>query len=90
MTVLRPFYSNYVSLSVVVGAFHSQDPSLPSQALPQGQQPGQQGPGFIPAAGRQAQSFYNSRGMTRGGPRNARGMVNGYRGPSNGFRGTVA
>uniref|UniRef100_A0A8C7V8W3 Cell cycle associated protein 1b n=1 Tax=Oncorhynchus mykiss TaxID=8022 RepID=A0A8C7V8W3_ONCMY len=57
--------------------------ALPSQALPQGQQ----GPGFIPAAGRQAQSFYNSRGMTRGGPRNARGMVNGYRGPSNGFRG---
>ncbi|XP_029553166.1 caprin-1b isoform X2 [Salmo trutta] len=74
-------------LQSVVGAFHSQDPSLPSQALPQGQQPGQQGPGFIPAAGRQAQSFYNSRGMTRGGPRNARGMVNGYRGPSNGFRG---
>uniref|UniRef100_A0A8C8GI45 Cell cycle associated protein 1b n=1 Tax=Oncorhynchus tshawytscha TaxID=74940 RepID=A0A8C8GI45_ONCTS len=73
-------------LQSVVGAFHSQDPSLqalPSQALPQGQQ----GPGFIPAAGRQAQSFYNSRGMTRGGPRNARGMVNGYRGPSNGFRG---
>uniref|UniRef100_A0A8C7V0N6 Cell cycle associated protein 1b n=1 Tax=Oncorhynchus mykiss TaxID=8022 RepID=A0A8C7V0N6_ONCMY len=59
------------------------DQALPSQALPQGQQ----GPGFIPAAGRQAQSFYNSRGMTRGGPRNARGMVNGYRGPSNGFRG---
>ncbi|KAM9503727.1 caprin-1b isoform 2-T2 [Salvelinus alpinus] len=74
-------------LQSVVGAFHPQDPSLPSQALPQGQQPGQQGPGFIPAAGRQAQSFYNSRGMTRGGPRNARGMVNGYRGPSNGFRG---
>ncbi|XP_038857595.1 caprin-1b [Salvelinus namaycush] len=70
-------------LQSVVGAFHSQDPALPSQALPQGQQ----GPGFIPAAGRQAQSFYNSRGMTRGGPRNARGMVNGYRGPSNGFRG---
>uniref|UniRef100_A0A8C8G8P3 Cell cycle associated protein 1b n=1 Tax=Oncorhynchus tshawytscha TaxID=74940 RepID=A0A8C8G8P3_ONCTS len=59
-------------LQSVVGAFHSQDPSLPSQALP---------------TGRQAQSFYNSRGMTRGGPRNARGMVNGYRGPSNGFRG---
>uniref|UniRef100_A0A4W5M9I6 Cell cycle associated protein 1b n=1 Tax=Hucho hucho TaxID=62062 RepID=A0A4W5M9I6_9TELE len=74
-------------LQSVVGAFHSQDPSLPSQALPQGQQPGQQGPGFIPGAGRQAQSFYNSRGMTRGGPRNARGMVNGYRGSSNGFRG---
>uniref|UniRef100_A0A674DP49 Cell cycle associated protein 1b n=1 Tax=Salmo trutta TaxID=8032 RepID=A0A674DP49_SALTR len=64
-----------------------QSGELAGQALPQGQQPGQQGPGFIPAAGRQAQSFYNSRGMTRGGPRNARGMVNGYRGPSNGFRG---
>ncbi|XP_041725018.1 caprin-1b isoform X2 [Coregonus clupeaformis] len=74
-------------LQSVVGAFHSQDPSLPSQALSQGQQPSQQGPGFVPGAGRQAQSFYNSRGMTRGGPRNARGMVNGYRGPSNGFRG---
>ncbi|XP_036836465.1 caprin-1b isoform X5 [Oncorhynchus mykiss] len=110
-------------LQSVVGAFHSQDPSLPSQALPSQALPsqalpsqalpsqalpsqalpsqalpsqalpsqalpqGQQGPGFIPAAGRQAQSFYNSRGMTRGGPRNARGMVNGYRGPSNGFRG---
>lgn len=45
------------------------------------QQQSQQGAGF----GRQ--SFYNSRGMSRGGPRNARGMVNGYRGSSNGFRG---
>ncbi|CAB1322647.1 unnamed protein product, partial [Coregonus sp. 'balchen'] len=45
------------------------DPSLPSQDLPQGQQPGQQGSGFGPGAGRQAQPFYNSRGMTRGGPR---------------------
>ncbi|KAI4825337.1 hypothetical protein KUCAC02_021023 [Chaenocephalus aceratus] len=56
-----------------VGAFHSQDQSA-------GQQ---QGPGFT----RQGQSFYNSRGMSRGGPRNARGMINGYRGSSNGFRG---
>ncbi|XP_054865172.1 caprin-1b isoform X1 [Amphiprion ocellaris] len=61
----------------VVGAFHSQDPSGGHQ------QPSQQGPGF----GRQTQSFYNSRGMSRGGPRNARGMINGYRGSSNGFRG---
>uniref|UniRef100_A0AAQ6AHD3 Cell cycle associated protein 1b n=1 Tax=Amphiprion ocellaris TaxID=80972 RepID=A0AAQ6AHD3_AMPOC len=60
-----------------VGAFHSQDPSGGHQ------QPSQQGPGF----GRQTQSFYNSRGMSRGGPRNARGMINGYRGSSNGFRG---
>ncbi|KAK5927823.1 hypothetical protein CgunFtcFv8_012939 [Champsocephalus gunnari] len=56
-----------------VGAFHSQD-QLAGQ---------QQGPGFT----RQGQSFYNSRGMSRGGPRNARGMINGYRGSSNGFRG---
>ncbi|KAK2917693.1 caprin-1b isoform X1 [Channa argus] len=60
-----------------VGAFHSQDTSGGHQ------QPSQQSPGF----GRQAQSFYNSRGMSRGGPRNARGMINGYRGSSNGFRG---
>uniref|UniRef100_A0A674E4X4 Caprin-1-like n=1 Tax=Salmo trutta TaxID=8032 RepID=A0A674E4X4_SALTR len=63
-----------------VGAFHSQDLSLPSQDLSQGQQLSQQGPGFGPGASRQAQSFYNSRGMTRGGPRNARGLTNGYRG----------
>ncbi|XP_051917497.1 caprin-1b [Hippocampus zosterae] len=60
-----------------VGAFHSQDQSGGHQ------QPSQQGPGF----NRQPQSFYNSRGMSRGGPRNARGMINGYRGSSNGFRG---
>ncbi|XP_014904505.1 caprin-1b isoform X2 [Poecilia latipinna] len=60
-----------------VGAFHAQDQSGGLQ------QPPQQGPGF----GRQAQSFYNSRGMSRGGSRNARGMINGYRGASNGFRG---
>ncbi|XP_041853109.1 caprin-1b isoform X2 [Melanotaenia boesemani] len=60
-----------------VGAFHSQDQSGGHQ------QPSQQGPGF----GRQTQSFYNSRGMPRGGPRNTRGMINGYRGSSNGFRG---
>uniref|UniRef100_G3P610 Cell cycle associated protein 1b n=1 Tax=Gasterosteus aculeatus aculeatus TaxID=481459 RepID=G3P610_GASAC len=64
-------------LQSVVGAFHSQDQSGGHQ------QPPQQGPGF----GRQGQSFYNSRGMSRGGPRNARGMINGYRGSSNGFRG---
>lgn len=66
---------------VGVGAFHSQDLSLPSQDLSQGQQLSQQGPGFGPGASRQAQSFYNSRGMTRGGPRNARGLTNGFRGP---------
>ncbi|KAL2093974.1 hypothetical protein ACEWY4_011286 [Coilia grayii] len=72
-------------LQSVVGAFHSQDQSLPSAAGHQGmsQQSAGQGPGF----GRPAQSFYNSRAMSRGGPRNSRGMMNGYRGPSNGFRG---
>uniref|UniRef100_A0A8C6Q8H6 Cell cycle associated protein 1b n=1 Tax=Nothobranchius furzeri TaxID=105023 RepID=A0A8C6Q8H6_NOTFU len=63
-------------LQSVVSAFHSQE-------QPGGlQQPVQQGPGFS----RQPQSFYNSRGMSRGGPRNTRGMINGYRGSSNGFR----
>ncbi|XP_031657414.1 caprin-1 isoform X2 [Oncorhynchus kisutch] len=63
-------------LQSVVSAFHSQDLSLPSQDLSHGQQLSQQGTGFGPGASHQAQSFYNSRGMTRGGPRNA----NGYRG----------
>lgn len=58
-----------------VGAFQDQSGTH--------QQQSQQAAGF----GRQSQSFYNSRGMSRGGPRNARGMVNGYRGSSNGFRG---
>ncbi|XP_021323301.1 caprin-1b isoform X1 [Danio rerio] len=73
-------------LQAVVGAFHSQDQSLQNSAAHQvmsQQQAGVQGNGF----GRQAQSFYNSRGMSRGGPRNSRGIINGYRGPSNGFRG---
>lgn len=61
-----------------VGAFHSPDQSGSHQ------QASQQGAGF----NRQGQSFYNSRGMSRGGPRNARGMMNGYRGSPNGFRGT--
>ncbi|XP_052322612.1 caprin-1-like isoform X2 [Oncorhynchus keta] len=61
-------------LQSVVSAFHSQDLSLPSQDLSQRQQLSQQGTGFGPGASHQA--FYNSRGMTRGGPRNA----NGYRG----------
>uniref|UniRef100_A0A8C1T057 Cell cycle associated protein 1b n=1 Tax=Cyprinus carpio TaxID=7962 RepID=A0A8C1T057_CYPCA len=72
-------------LQSVVGAFHSQDQSLPNSTGPQpmSQQSGGQGNGFS----RQTQSFYNSRGISRGGPRNSRGMINGYRGPSNGFRG---
>ncbi|XP_059362327.1 caprin-1-like isoform X3 [Carassius carassius] len=72
-------------LQTVVGAFHAQDQSLPNSTGPQpmSQQSGGQGNGFS----RQAQSFYNSRGISRGGPRNSRGMINGYRGQSNGFRG---
>ncbi|XP_030622701.1 caprin-1b [Chanos chanos] len=72
-------------LQSVVGAFHSQDQSLPSTGghQPMSQQPTSQGAGF----GRPGQSFYNGRAMPRGGPRNSRGMINGYRGPSNGFRG---
>uniref|UniRef100_A0A8C7FNW9 Cell cycle associated protein 1a n=1 Tax=Oncorhynchus kisutch TaxID=8019 RepID=A0A8C7FNW9_ONCKI len=59
--------------------FHTQDQVMSSAAGHQ-----VQGPGF----GRQGQSFYNSRGaVSRGGPRNPRGMINGYRGSSNGFRG---
>ncbi|KAA0714878.1 Caprin-1 Cell cycle-associated protein 1 [Triplophysa tibetana] len=72
-------------LQSVVGAFHSQDQSLPNSTghQPMSQQPSGQANGFS----RQTQSFYNSRGMSRGGPRNSRGVMNGYRGPSNGFRG---
>merc|ERR1719244_2376161 len=61
-----------------VGAFHSADQAGAHQ---QASQPG------AAAFGRQGQSFYNSRGMFRGGPRNPRGIMNGYRGASNGFRG---
>uniref|UniRef100_A0A3Q2P6H2 Cell cycle associated protein 1b n=1 Tax=Fundulus heteroclitus TaxID=8078 RepID=A0A3Q2P6H2_FUNHE len=64
-------------LQSVVGAFHSQDQTGGHQQAPQ----------QAAAFNRQPQSFYNSRGMSRGGPRNARGMINGYRGSSNGFRG---
>ncbi|XP_021163094.2 caprin-1b isoform X3 [Fundulus heteroclitus] len=64
-------------LQSVVGAFHSQDQTVGHQQAPQ----------QAAAFNRQPQSFYNSRGMSRGGPRNARGMINGYRGSSNGFRG---
>uniref|UniRef100_W5M4T0 Cell cycle associated protein 1b n=1 Tax=Lepisosteus oculatus TaxID=7918 RepID=W5M4T0_LEPOC len=72
-------------LQSVVGAFHTQDQTIPTTAGHQqlSQQPPQQGSGFA----RPGQSFYNSRAMSRGGPRNSRGMINGYRGPSNGFRG---
>uniref|UniRef100_A0A673MIY4 Caprin-1-like n=1 Tax=Sinocyclocheilus rhinocerous TaxID=307959 RepID=A0A673MIY4_9TELE len=72
-------------LQSVVGAFHSQDQSLPNSTGPQpmSQQSGGQGNGFS----HQTQSFYNSRGISRGGPRNSRGMISGYRGTSSSFRG---
>ncbi|XP_035251634.1 caprin-1-like [Anguilla anguilla] len=72
-------------LQSVVGAFHSPDQSLPSAGGPQAlsQQAQQQGAAF----GRPGQSFYSNRAMTRGSPRNSRGVLNGYRGPANGFRG---
>uniref|UniRef100_A0AAR2J131 Caprin-1 dimerization domain-containing protein n=1 Tax=Pygocentrus nattereri TaxID=42514 RepID=A0AAR2J131_PYGNA len=71
-------------LQSVVGTF--QDQSLPTSTghQPMSQQPVGQGTTFS----RQTQSFYNSRGMSRGGPRSSRGMINGYRGPANGFRGS--
>uniref|UniRef100_A0A672QQG3 Caprin-1-like n=1 Tax=Sinocyclocheilus grahami TaxID=75366 RepID=A0A672QQG3_SINGR len=72
-------------LQSVVGAFHSLDQSLPNSTGPQpmSQQSGGQGNGFS----HQTQSFYNSRGISRGGPRNSRGMINGYRGTASSFRG---
>ncbi|XP_061101228.1 caprin-1-like isoform X2 [Conger conger] len=72
-------------LQAVVGAFHTQDQTIPASGGHQAvsPQPQQQGTAF----GRPGQSFYNSRAVSRGGPRNARGMINGYRGASNGFRG---
>uniref|UniRef100_A0A8C8HCD3 Cell cycle associated protein 1a n=1 Tax=Oncorhynchus tshawytscha TaxID=74940 RepID=A0A8C8HCD3_ONCTS len=70
------------TLQSAVGGFHTQDQVMSAAAGHQVQS--SQGPGF----GRQGQSFYNSRGgVSRGGPRNPRGMINGYRGSSNGFRG---
>ncbi|XP_064847656.1 caprin-1-like isoform X4 [Oncorhynchus masou masou] len=70
------------TLQSAVGGFHTQDQVMSVAAGLQVQS--SQGPGF----GRQGQSFYNSRGaVSRGGPRNPRGMINGYRGSSNGFRG---
>nr|XP_046244412.1 caprin-1a isoform X2 [Scatophagus argus] len=61
------------TLQSVVAGFQAQDQVLPSAGGHEESSPGQ--------------SFYNSRAVSRGGPRNTRGMVNGYRGSSNGFRG---
>eukprot|EP00062_Callorhinchus_milii_P003736 gi/632941345/ref/XP_007885816.1/ PREDICTED: caprin-1 isoform X2 [Callorhinchus milii] len=68
-----------------VSPYHtSQDQTHPAAgAHQQLSQQIQQNAGFQ----RTGQAFYNSRGVSRGGPRNSRGAINGYRGPTNGFRG---
>ncbi|KAL7406587.1 hypothetical protein ABVT39_022753 [Epinephelus coioides] len=68
------------TLQSVVGGFQPQDQVMPSAAGHEDSSPGA-------AFGQSGQSFYNSRAVPRGGPRNSRGMINGYRGSSNGFRG---
>ncbi|KAM4743647.1 caprin-1a isoform 5-T5 [Anableps anableps] len=67
-------------LQSVVGGFQPQDQVMPSAG---GHDDPSAGSGFGPSS----QSFYSSRGAPRGGPRNTRGIMNGYRGSSNGFRG---
>ncbi|XP_015231496.1 PREDICTED: caprin-1-like isoform X4 [Cyprinodon variegatus] len=67
-------------LQSVVGGFQPQDQVIPSAG---GHVDPSAGSGF----GQSSQSFYSSRGAPRGGPRNNRSMMNGYRGSSNGFRG---
>ncbi|XP_023660267.1 caprin-1-like isoform X2 [Paramormyrops kingsleyae] len=72
-------------LQSVIGAFHTQEQTIPA---PGGHQSmSQQAPQQSAAFSRPGQSFYNSRPMSRGGPRNSRGMLNGFRAPSSGFRG---
>ncbi|XP_056269334.1 caprin-1a isoform X1 [Pseudoliparis swirei] len=68
------------TLQSVVAGFQPQDHVLPAAG---GHEESSPGAGF----GQPGQSFYNSRAVPRGGPRNGRGMMNGYRGSSNGFRG---
>ncbi|XP_034731082.1 caprin-1a isoform X2 [Etheostoma cragini] len=68
------------TLQPVVGGFQPQDQVMPSAGGNEESSPGA-------VFGQSGQSFYNSRGGPRGGPRNGRGMMNGYRGSSNGFRG---
>uniref|UniRef100_A0A3Q1EIF2 Cell cycle associated protein 1a n=1 Tax=Acanthochromis polyacanthus TaxID=80966 RepID=A0A3Q1EIF2_9TELE len=67
-------------LQSVVAGFQPQDQVMPSAG---GHEDASPGAGF----GQPGQSFYNARAVPRGGPRNSRGMMNGYRGSSNGFRG---
>uniref|UniRef100_A0A4W6D0Z6 Cell cycle associated protein 1a n=1 Tax=Lates calcarifer TaxID=8187 RepID=A0A4W6D0Z6_LATCA len=68
------------TLQSVVGGFQPQDQVMPPAGGHEESSPGA-------AFGQSGQSFYNSRAVPRPGPRNARGMMNGYRGSSNGFRG---
>ncbi|XP_078103924.1 caprin-1a isoform X2 [Sander vitreus] len=68
------------TLQPVVGGFQPQDQVMPSAGGNEESPPGA-------VFGQSGQSFYNSRAVPRGGPRNGRGMMNGYRGSSNGFRG---
>ncbi|XP_032370764.1 caprin-1a isoform X2 [Etheostoma spectabile] len=68
------------TLQPVVGGFQPQDQVIPSAGGNEESSPGA-------VFGQSGQSFYNSRAVPRGGPRNGRGMMNGYRGSSNGFRG---
>uniref|UniRef100_A0A8B9HCK6 Cell cycle associated protein 1b n=1 Tax=Astyanax mexicanus TaxID=7994 RepID=A0A8B9HCK6_ASTMX len=68
---------------LMVGSFQEQSLNSCAGHPTLSQQP--VGPGAT--FNRQPQSFYNSRGVSRGGPRNSRGVINGYRGPSNSFRG---
>nr|XP_014347492.1 PREDICTED: caprin-1 isoform X1 [Latimeria chalumnae] len=70
------------ALPPVVGTYHA-SADQPHPVTGSHQQPAQQSSSFP----RPGQSFYNSRGVPRGGQRTPRGMMNGYRGPSNGFRG---
>ncbi|XP_014905454.1 caprin-1-like isoform X1 [Poecilia latipinna] len=67
-------------LQSVVGGFQPPDQVMPSTGSHDDPSAGS---GFGPSS----QSFYSSRGAPRGGPRNTRGIMNGYRGSSNGFRG---
>lgn len=71
---------SFIFFCLVVGGFQPQEQVMPSAG---GHEESAPGAGF----GQSGQSFYNSRGVPRGGPRNGRGMINGYRGSSNGFRG---
>ncbi|XP_035855461.1 caprin-1a isoform X3 [Sander lucioperca] len=68
------------TLQPAVGGFQPQDQVMPSAGGNEESSPGA-------VFGQSGQSFYNSRAVPRGGPRNGRGMMNGYRGSSNGFRG---